>query len=112
VAVSDRLKLNWPPCETEGLALLAHGTSGTCPRTLVAKRVDVRVRRGRGSSVDGCGVERTFGVPKSPKLHAGDTYEPIVERRFLCFVSLSPLDKEMKSVVVQWSWTPQKGIIL
>ena len=35
-------------------------------------------------------------------LHARDTYVPIVERRFLCFVSLSPLDKEMKSRHGQW----------
>jgi hypothetical protein len=67
---------------------------------------------GEGFSRTWLCAERAFGVPKSPKLHAGDTYVPIVGRRFLCFVSLSPLDKEMKSVVVQWSWTPQKGIIL
>src|SRR3954467_6605254 len=45
---------------------------------------------------------RAFGVPSSPELHARDTYEPIVGRRFLCFVSLSPLDKEMKSRHGQW----------
>ena len=47
-------------------------------------------------------AERAFGVPISPELHARDTYVPSFGRRFLCFVSLSPLDKEMKSRHGQW----------
>jgi hypothetical protein len=43
-----------------------------------------------------------FWGTKTLSQHALDTYEPIVERRFLCFVSLSPLDKEMKSRHGQW----------
>jgi hypothetical protein len=44
------------------------------------------------------------------ELHAVDTYEPIVERRFLCFVSFSPLEKEMKSRHGQWLIVPNKSV--
>ena len=57
---------------------------------------------GEGFSRTWLFAERAFGVPNRPKLHALDTYVPSVERRFLCFVSLSPLDKEMKSRHGQW----------
>jgi hypothetical protein len=68
----------------------------------VAKRVDVKIRRGRVSSVGGYSVERFSEVPNSPKLHAWNTKEFAVGRRFLCFVSLSLFDKEMKSRHGQW----------
>ena len=42
-------------------------------------------------------------------LHALDTYVPIVERRFLCFVSFSPLEKEMKSRHGQWLIVQKKS---
>src|SRR3954468_14350707 len=57
---------------------------------------------GEGFNCSGLFAERAFGVPNSLELHAGDTYVPSFERRFLCFVSLSPLDKEMKSRHGQW----------
>ena len=58
--------------------------------------------RRRGSSVGESGEHRATFVPKTPSLHARDTNSPVVGRRFLCFVSLSPLDKEMKSRHGQW----------
>ena len=48
------------------------------------------------------GGHRATYVPETQKLHAGDTNSPMLERRFLCFVSLSPKDQEMKSRHGQW----------
>src|ERR1700693_6302664 len=58
--------------------------------------------RRRGSNIRQSGEHRATFVPKTPSLHARDTNLPIVGRRFLCFVSLSPLDKEMKCRHAQW----------
>src|ERR1700712_2411726 len=58
------------------------------PRSLVAKRVDVGIRRGRVSSVDGCGVERFSEVPNSGNCTLGtlknSRLEGVFFASFLC----------------------------
>jgi hypothetical protein len=52
-----------PPSTIEGFGRAGSVGLCACPRALVAKRVDVRVRRGRVSGVGGYGGNGSFEVP-------------------------------------------------
>src|SRR5260370_32951911 len=75
---------------------------GTRARALVGKRGDVRIREKEGFKCPSVWRVPCYLRAKSLGLHARDTNSPVVGRRFLCFVSLSPLDKEMKCRHAQW----------
>ena len=74
--------------------------NSACPRAYGAKRVRVRIREKEGFTHPS--VWRVLSGAKNWDLHARDTNSPVVGKRFLCFVSLSPLDKEMKCRHAQW----------
>ena len=68
----------------------------------MAKRGDVRIREKEGFKHPSVWRAPCYLRAKNLGLHARDTNLSIVGRRFLCFVSLSPLDKEMKCRHAQW----------
>jgi hypothetical protein len=71
-------------------------------QSLVAKRVGIRVRRGRASNIRDVWRAPCYQVPETFSLRARDTNLPIVERYFFASVSFSPSEKEMKCRHAQW----------
>src|SRR6266702_8550498 len=70
-------------------------------QSLVAKRVGIRVRRGRASNFLESGEHRAIRCQKLLACTLRDTNSPVVGKCFLCFVSLS-LWTEMTCRHAQW----------